>query len=96
MVSPINSGFAQQVPASNTFQPGGNAGQVQNREQQNDEEQVRSVGTSTAQSQQTETRNNGTEENNNPALQSASSRENTNSLQQQSNQPRGSTLDITV
>lgn len=92
MVGLVNSGIQQQIPAANTFQPGGkdeplphlNDGQKQTQETQ-------PTGTPAAQSQQTETRSNGHEEK--AEVQASAPQE---KPEPSSNARRGSVLDISV
>ena len=88
MVSPLTSGLQQQIPAANTFQPGGSAEDVRQRE---DREQTRPAGTQAAQTQASETRNNGRQE----ETVRASSRDEDNG-QVRANSTRGSVLDLSV
>lgn len=88
MVSPVTSGVQQQIPAANTFQPGGN---VQDVRQKEEREQTRPAGTSAAESQATETRNNGRKD----EIQASASRSEDNG-QASARQSRGSVVDLTV
>lgn len=91
MVGPVNNGIQQQqIPAANTFQPGGNE---QVREQQEVQEQTRPAGTSASETQSSETRNNGEERS--PALQAQNTNDATE-FQASGDERPGSIVDITV
>ncbi len=91
MVGPIAYNAQAQIPAANTFQPGGTQGQQQGRIQEEDQQQTRPAGTQAAQSQETETRNNGREE----SIVQTNSREDDNGASAASTD-RGTTVDISV
>lgn len=87
MVSPVSNGLPQQIPAANTFQPGGSTENV--REKDRSEQSAASgIGTEnrTAESRRTEEKA--------PAV-SASSRDEDNG-QTRTRTDRGSVLDLTV
>lgn len=97
MVSDATLGAAQNLrsPVQGQFQSGGAAQDNRTGVQENFEEiseETRPSGTSAAQSQETETRNNGQQES--PALQVAD--ENSSSVQFTGSEERGSVVDITV
>jgi hypothetical protein len=87
MVSPVTSSVQQQIPAANTFQPGGNTEEVR----QKDREQTRPAGTAAAESQSTETRNNGRKD----EVQASASRNEDNG-QASARSSRGSVVDLTA
>lgn len=89
MVSAVTSTAQQQIPAANTFQPGGNSEDVRQKE---DRETTRAAGTSTAETQSSETRNNGQQ-------QRVTERENDGDRddgQVKARASRGSVVDLTV
>lgn len=59
MVSPVTGGLQQQIPAANTFQPGGSVAEQQARQPDREPrtEEANPSGTETARSQSSETRN---------------------------------------
>lgn len=97
MVSDATLGAAQNLrsPVQGQFQSGGAAqdGRARIQDDSNEiGEETRLSGTSAAQAQDTETRNNGQQES--PALQVAD--ENSSSVQFTGSEERGSVVDITV
>lgn len=89
MVSSVTGTAQQQIPAANTFQPGGGAEQVGQREQR---EETKAAGASASESQKSETRNNGNEQR---ETRVASSRSEDDG-QVKSRASRGSVVDLTV
>ena len=88
MVSPVSSGIQQQIPAANTFQPGGN--QDAQKAQKDDQETQASSG-STAAPQTTETRKADSQ----TSLASSNDHDQDDGLAAGS-KDRGSVLDLTV
>lgn len=58
MVYPVGNPYAQQIPAANTFQPGGTEA-VKRPEENKIPDSTRPSGTDTARASSSETRNNG-------------------------------------
>jgi len=87
----VGSSIQQQIPLSNTFQPGGTeqTNRIQRDERERDE--TRPVGTSASQTQSAETRNNGRAEDSRTVLAASSGREDDTSSRR-----RGSVFDETV
>ncbi len=91
MVSPVSNGMPQQIPASNTFQPGGSTDNVRQREDREDPRLARTDTTAqTAESRSTSR----TEETRSNTVQ-ASSRDEDNG-QTSARTTRGSVLDVVV
>ena len=93
MINPASNSVQQQIPANNAVQPG--VGQQNKVEQpEKDQETTRPSGTSTAQSQETETRNNGQTEQN--VLNASVSQRGEDFVKDSGGQGRGSVVDITI
>jgi hypothetical protein len=96
MVSPVTSSYAQQSPIQQQSSQGTGAaekgGAVDRAKESFEENQTRPVGSSAAESQQAETRNNGKDD------QQVAELPNQNDFQSLVNQDarRGSVLDVTV
>ena len=91
MVGPLSSISSQQVPQGSTTQTANNNAQFRVQElDENDAQEIRPAGTSTAESQQTETRN--TRQDEQRVEQQAASRQDDFT----SNEERGSRVDISV
>lgn len=93
MVGPVGSGIQQQIPAANTFQPGGNTQESRESAETRQGTETRPVGTSAAEAQGTETRNNG--ESRAESLE-ASARGSERTQSASGGSDRGSVVDITV
>ncbi len=92
MVGPVAYNAQAQIPAANTFQPGGQTGQAQTDAEVTDTQETRPTGTSAAESQETETRNPGREE----ATVEASADTGEDNGAAATDTTRGSTVDISV
>ena len=91
MVGPLSSISSQQVPQGSTTQTANNNAQFRVQElDENDAQEIRPAGTSTAESQQTETRNTRQDEQRDE--QQAASRQDDFT----SSEERGSRVDISV
>ena len=91
MVGPLSSISSQQVPQGSTTQTANNNGQFRIQElDENDAQEIRPAGTSTAESQQTETRNTRQEQER-VELQASDRRED-----RRADEERGSRVDISV
>lgn len=88
MVSPVTNGMPQQIPAANTFQPGGSADAVRQKE---DREETRASSASTT----NETRTTESRQEERSSSVTASARDDDNG-QTRSRSDRGSVIDVVV
>lgn len=96
MINGLSSGAAQQIPASNTFQPGGGPSSTQQQAEQLQERQEtdRSQETQESQAAPSETQENPTEARN--AEQADFSADELSAQNFNEDSPRGSVVDVTV
>ena len=91
MAGPLNGLGGQQIPLANTFQPSQNSAQVRAQEErQPEEKKVQPRGTAAAESQDTESRNDGVLQERIAAALSAEQASGRDEVR------RGSVVDITV
>lgn len=93
MVYPVNGGVSQQIPAANTFQPGGTEA-TKRPEENKIEGATRPSGTDTAKSASSETRNNGRVEDRSAERRSESRSVDTGAVYASGS--RGSNVDLSV
>lgn len=91
MVSPVSNGLPQQIPASNTFQPGGSTENIREKENRDTARTAAASSTSTSESRAADSTHREERE----TTVSASSRDEDNG-QARARTDRGSVLDVVV